>query len=192
MDTTQKTLLVRIRDRADSASWREFYSLYAPFLYRYARRKGLSHEDAEDVRADCLNAVTKHIASFEYDRARGGFRNWLRRLAANKIIDARRKRKPALAESHELRDAVDDRNSPDADWDAEWADARLRHCTERVRRVVSELNFHTFHLLVISNRPVDEVCALLGISRNQAYKAKSLVLKRIRQQVNDLEEVVGD
>jgi DNA-directed RNA polymerase specialized sigma24 family protein len=77
MTTTRTTLLARVKNRSDAAAWDEFHQLYAPLLYRYARSRGLSREDAADVRDACLEVVARKIADFEYDRAKGGFKSWL-------------------------------------------------------------------------------------------------------------------
>lgn len=50
MTTTRATLLARLKNRSDAEAWSQFQKLYAPLLYRYARGRGLSREDAEDVR----------------------------------------------------------------------------------------------------------------------------------------------
>ena len=39
---TRHSLIVKLRDPADSAAWREFMTLYEPLIYRLARRKGLT------------------------------------------------------------------------------------------------------------------------------------------------------
>ena len=50
MNTTRTTLLSRLKTRSDAAAWSEFHRIYAPLLYRYARGRGLSRADAEEVR----------------------------------------------------------------------------------------------------------------------------------------------
>ena len=107
MDATRHSLLLRIRDLRDDHAWQEFHSIYAPFLYRYARKRGLGHDDAEEVRAACLEVIARQIAGFEYQREKGGFRNWLRRIVTNKVIDALRKRKVPVAESQVLSSGFD-------------------------------------------------------------------------------------
>ena len=51
-DVTNVSLLRRVRDPKDTASWRQFYELYEPLLMRYARSKGLQEADARDVVSD--------------------------------------------------------------------------------------------------------------------------------------------
>ena len=43
--TTRNTLIVKLRDPADTAAWREFVALYEPLIYDLGCRKGL--QDAE-------------------------------------------------------------------------------------------------------------------------------------------------
>ncbi len=66
MQTTRKTLLARVKDPADAVAWRQFHELYAPLLYRYARRKGLTRSDAEEVRDQCMAVVVEKIGGFEW------------------------------------------------------------------------------------------------------------------------------
>ena len=61
MATTRKTLLARVRDPADRDAWQQFYELYAPMIYRYARSLGLPRGDAEEVSSDCLEIVARRI-----------------------------------------------------------------------------------------------------------------------------------
>lgn len=104
VDTTSPSLLIRIRDRDDTDAWAKFYDLYGPLLYRYARSRGLSHDDAEDVRGNCYEAIVKQIETFEYDKEKGGFKAWLRTLVNRRVIDRLRKRKSQALESKHLRD----------------------------------------------------------------------------------------
>ncbi len=186
MDTTRKTLLIRLKTRSDSQAWREFYQLYGPLLYRYARSRGLSREDAEDVRSQCLVIVVQKIAEFEYDKAKGGFKNWLRRIASNKIVDLYRKRREKVAESQHLRGLLDPEPGPDEVWEQTWRNVHLRYCVEQVRDATSPRNYEAFRLLVLENVSVDEVCHRLGMNRNQVYKAKSRVLRHVGQTCREL------
>ena len=187
MDETQSTLLIRIRNRDDASAWQEFIGIYEPLIERYARKRGLSREDAEDVRGQTMEAVVRQIGEFQYDKAKGGFRNWLRRIACNKIVDMRRKRRLEVpADSAELRMTPDRGPTPEEEWDLEWAKHHLNYCVEQVKREVSERNYRAFRMLVYEEKDVGEVCEALGINANQAYKAKSRVLERVREKMAEL------
>ena len=46
---TRPSLLLRIRDAGDAASWGEFADLYGPIIRSYCRPRGLQDADAVDV-----------------------------------------------------------------------------------------------------------------------------------------------
>ena len=56
---TRPTLLFRLRDWRDEASWSEFYRLYHHFIFSCARRAGLAHADAEEVAQDVFKRVAE-------------------------------------------------------------------------------------------------------------------------------------
>jgi len=82
---TRPSLLVRIRDAADREAWRQFVELYAPLVYRFARRRGLQDADAADLTQDVLQAVARSSGRLEYDPRRGTFRGWLFTVDRNKL-----------------------------------------------------------------------------------------------------------
>lgn len=172
MTTTRTTLLARVKNRSDAAAWDEFHKLYAPLLYRCARGRGLAREDAEDVRDACLEVVARKIGNFAYDRERGGFKNWLYRIASGKVIDLLRKRREKIADSQEVRDLVDPAPAPNELWDQQWRYEHLKYCVQVVRGSVSERNYQAFSMLLFDDASVEDVCARLGMNANQVYQGQ--------------------
>ena len=66
---TQQSLLLRIRDDRDAASWSRFVAIYSPLVYGFLRKRGLQDADAADLTQDVLTRVATAIKSFEYDPA---------------------------------------------------------------------------------------------------------------------------
>jgi RNA polymerase sigma-70 factor, ECF subfamily len=62
---TRNSLIARLSDITDHDAWREFASLYDPFIYRQARRYGLQHADARESVQEILIAVSKAVCKFE-------------------------------------------------------------------------------------------------------------------------------
>lgn len=183
MDATRASLLIRVKDPHDADAWREFHDLYAPLLYAYAKARGLGHEDAEDVRSTCYEALVRQLPSFEYDKARGGFKAWLRTLVQRRVIDLLRQRTEAHADSQELAGVPDPTPAADELWEQSWRRRHLQVCVDRVRALVPEPTHAVFRLLVDEDRSVPEVCRSLGLNANQVYKAKARVLALIREQM---------
>ena len=96
MDPTRPSLLVRVKNRDDNEAWNEFFDLYSPLLYSYARDRGLSHDDAEEIQSSCYESIVKNIVSFDYESDKGGFRAWLRTMVNRRVIDLFRRKKMAM------------------------------------------------------------------------------------------------
>ena len=179
--TTRASLLIRIKDPRNTQAWAEFHDLYAPLLYRYARARGLGHEDAEDVRSTCYEAIVRQIPHFDYDLQKGGFKAWLRTLVNRRVIDLLRKRRDLPMDTSELAGLPANDATADQLWEEHWRQQHLRHCMQRASLHVSEQSYQAFRLLVEEQCSVTEVCERLDMNANQVYKAKARVLATVRE-----------
>src|SRR5262245_53197599 len=89
---TRRTLLSRLKDWNDQASWREFFNTYWRFIYSVAIQAGLTDAEAQDVVQETVITVAKQMPGFKYDRAKGSFKNWLQKTTHWRIQDHLRKR----------------------------------------------------------------------------------------------------
>src|SRR5947209_18390456 len=85
--STRLSLLARLRDARDHDAWSDFVGLYAPVIYRFARRHGLQDADAADLTQDVLRGVAGGIDRLDLDPQRGRFRSWLFTLAHRRLYD---------------------------------------------------------------------------------------------------------
>lgn len=185
-DRTNASLLRRVRDPDDRTSWREFYNLYAPLLARYARQRGLSLADAEDVAQECMQALAAAMPGFDYRPGRGRFKGYLRTLAHHKIANLVRRKRPRLAQSGELVALVARDDQSNRAWDATWTREHLAFCLKRVETRFAPETVAAFKRHVLDEWPVEKVSAALNISPNQVYLAKSRVTRRLRQEMTRL------
>src|ERR1044071_7026683 len=109
---TRASLLHRLKNWQDDASWRTFFDTYWKLIYGVARKSGLSDAEAQDVVQETLISVAKHIPSFKYDPAIGSFKTWLLNMTRWRIIGQFRKRQP-FAE-HGAKDSVTRTDTVDA------------------------------------------------------------------------------
>ena len=58
---TRASLILRLQDANDIVAWDEFAEIYAPVVYRSARRIGLQSADADDVVQEVLAAVARSV-----------------------------------------------------------------------------------------------------------------------------------
>src|SRR5262245_46693049 len=81
--STRPSLLLRLRDPKDAAAWQAFAEVYGPLGYGTARRRGLRHEDAEDVAQKVFARIVGAVRTFDYRPELGRFRNWLGTVVRN-------------------------------------------------------------------------------------------------------------
>ncbi len=186
MHTTRASLLIRIRNRQDSAAWTEFDAIYRPLLARFAAASGANPTEAEDVVQHCMTAVHQHIASFEYDKSKGRFKGWLKTLVANRIRNLFRDRKEKRADTAAFSGLAAKEQSPEDLFDKIWMDEHLKYALGQVRGEVEEKTFLAFKLYVIDERPVEEICAELEINANQVHKAKYRITRRLAEKMAEL------
>ena len=190
---TSSTLLCRVRDSGDAASWREFVMLYEPLIVRYAlsSRRGLSEPDARDVAQDVFTRLLKALPTFALDHRRGRFRTYLWQVTATALADrARRGQRRAEAEREWLarHQAPDDR----AAWDRAFRQRVLGHALERVRAANDPRTWACFERHVLGHEPAAEVARELGVSANAVYVNSSNVLSRVRARCAECLEELSD
>ncbi len=189
-DTTRITLLLRLRNRSDKLSWDEFHERYGELLYRYARLRGATHADAEDVVQEVEMYLFKAMEGFEYDARRGRFRSYLRAAVVHALT--RRASKNA-AERAGLDPTVLDfmaakkESSTDGQWEREWRLHRLRWALRTVADEFEEKTLQAFQMHALAGVSVDDTADRLGLNKASVYQAKSRVLKRVRERLESLD-----
>ncbi len=90
MDSTSVSLLRRLHTDEKEVAWERFVELYAPLIYHWTLRTGLSGDDAADCVQDVLTLLVDKLPTFTYDPKKS-FRAWLRTVTVNKCRDAFRR-----------------------------------------------------------------------------------------------------
>ena len=189
-ETTRLTLLLRLRDRSDKLSWEEFHDRYGELLYRYARSRGASHDDAEDVTQEVEIGFFKAVGSFEYDARKGGFRNYLRAAvihALGRKASKQAKERVGLDPWLFDRAKAEQEAHKDTTWEREWRLHRLRWALRAVADEIEERTLQAFQLHALGGLSVDETAEQVGLSKASVYQAKSRVLKRVKERLADLD-----
>ena len=202
---TRASLLKRLKDLGDDASWNEFHELYHDLIFSVARRAGLSEREASEVVQDTLISVTKKIPGFTYDPEKDSFKGWLLTVARWRIRDQLAKRSgPAMQgqrtgapnEEQETRtrtiDRVPDPIGPDlaAIWEEEWETYLLKTALARIKRQVQPQHYQIYHLHVILGQPAREVARTLDVNTAQIYLAKHRVGNLLKKEVRRLAQAL--
>jgi len=198
---TRASLLGRVRNLHDQASWQEFYDIYRPVIYGVALSAGLSPAEAEDVVQETYSALAQQMPGFEYNSA-GSFKAWLLKRVRWRVVDQFRKRGPVTppapprpegaSHTHTI-DRVPDPASLNLDqvWDEQWALQLLAIAAKNVQRAAEPRKFQIFDLNVNKEWPPQKVADTFGISVDQVYLAKHRISEMIKDEVKRLENEIG-
>jgi RNA polymerase sigma factor (sigma-70 family) len=190
---TRPSLLVRIRDAGDRAAWLQFVEIYAPLVYRFARKRGLQDADAADLAQEVLQAVAGASRRLEYDPGRGTFRGWLFTVARNRLHNFLLRRRRYMAALVELGpdECLDDYPAPTQEesalWEQEYRRRLFDWATEQVRREFQDTTWQAFWRTAVDGEGAKQVAEALGMSVGAVYIAKSRVLARLREQIEELQ-----
>jgi len=181
---TRASLLERLRDVEDDASWQRFFDTYWRLIHGVALKAGLTEAEAQDVVQETVISVAKHLPGFRYDPKVCSFKTWMLRLTRWRIIDQLRKR---LLSEQSINVSSDDDGTANAAldqltggkapeleriWNEEWDRAVLAAAIERMKQQVGPEQFQIFDLYVLRDMPVIEVARLLGTSIPKVYLTK--------------------
>jgi RNA polymerase sigma-70 factor (ECF subfamily) len=195
---TRRSLLSRLRDLGDDASWRAFFDTYWRLIYNVARKAGLADADAQDVVQDTVIAVARKIPEFRYDPSKGSFKQWLLLITRRRIHDHLRRlyRSASVVNSSDaqadvVEKAASEERSPDVQideaWEREWRETLLQAALARVRQRCSPKHYQVFDYCVLQNLSAPEVARMLGLSAPQVYLAKHRVGLAVKRAAAELE-----
>jgi RNA polymerase sigma-70 factor (ECF subfamily) len=199
---TRASLLGRLKDLDDQASWQEFFDAYWQLIYRVGLKAGLTDQEAQDVVQETVVAAAKHLPSFQYDPKVCSFKTWLLRLTRWRTIDQLRKRLPASqpveatvdddATATALLDRLTGGVAPDLEkvWAEEWEKLVLAAAIDRARQQVRPEQFQIFDLYALKGMPATQVAGLLGVSVARVYLAKHRVARAVRAEALRLEQIM--
>ncbi len=194
---TRASLILRLQDAADVMAWDEFTAIYAPSVFRLAKRHGLQQADADDLVQEVLAAVAKSVTQWLERESRSSFRAWLFRIARNTAIDflTRRKYRPWCAGGDDAArqfDEVAAAEEVSGDFDIEYRREVFHWASQRVRDSVSETTWLAFWLSSVKDQPINEVAKQVDMSVGSVYIARSRVMKRLRKIVKQYDGVAND
>jgi RNA polymerase sigma-70 factor (ECF subfamily) len=189
MATTSVSLLERLRqpapERGRQEAWARFVELYRPLLLYWARRRGLTEDDAGDLVQDVFARLLERLPHFTYEPGKR-FRGYLYTVLQNCCSDRLRRqgKGPAAAGSGLERAAAPDNV-------AEFREEQhrqylLRRALEVMRSEFEPTTWRACWEFLANDRPAADVAAELGLTTNAVYVAKFKVLRRLRAELADL------
>ena len=190
---TRESLLLRVRDPRNADAWCEFVDVYAPLIHRYGRQRGLQDADAADLAQQVLQQISKSVAEFEYDAAKGTFRGWMFTITRNKLLRMVEKEQQHAKATGDtkiklvLEQHADDSLEEDV-WNALHEKRLFELAMTKARPEFKTSTWDAFQRTAIAGQKPQEVARELNVSLGAVYIAKSRVTSRLRQIVKGFED----
>ncbi|MBI3192059.1 MAG: sigma-70 family RNA polymerase sigma factor [Pedosphaera parvula] len=211
---TRQSLLSRLKNWDDRASWQEFFDTYGRLIHRSAVKAGLTDAEAQDVVQETILLVAKKLPDFKYDPAIGSFKSWLGLLTRRRIEKQFKKRLPFRVRTDgeavvpvlpSPRDASDRGRRTatierlpgqgledfERQWDVEWEKNLWDAAVARVKRQIKPRQYQMFDLYALKEWPVREVARALNVSVAQVYVNKHRVTALIARELRRLQKEAG-
>lgn len=190
---TRHSLILRLRDGRNQQAWAEFLEIYQPLILRLVRCRGLQDADAREVTQDVLLAVVAAIPNWDVDPAKGSFRGWLSTITRNLVVNflVRQSRHPRGSGDSDFARWLSEVPAADCNeskfFDIEQRRQFFQWAAARVRSEVSDNTWQAFQRTSIDRRDIAEVARDLGTTAGAIYVARSRVMKRLRECIEQLQ-----
>ncbi len=186
-NATRPTLLIRLRDHEDGASWTEFVEIYQPLIRRFARSRGVDETNLSDVSQEVLRSVASAIRKFEYDPEKGTFRSWLITAVRREIWrQSRKAQKQAVLLEHEDALGGGDNDEGVEVWERDYQRQLVAWAISKIQPEFSATSWSAFQKSAIEGGAATDVAVELDSSPGAIYVAKSRVLKRLREKIQSV------
>lgn len=189
---TSETLIRRVRETVDDPAWDSLVSIYRPVIYRMARRRGLTHESAEDVVQTVFLSVSRAIPQWSFVEGGPKFRHWLGRIARNAIVNAITRARPDRATGStsvaEILQALPSEAELSGVVLREARTEAIRYAANRIQGEFSERTWKIFQATAMEGRAAAIVAKDFGCSVGAVYASRCRVTARIREIVQEMSE----
>ena len=190
---TRNSLIIRLGDAEDRDAWDQFSHLYRPIVYRLARARGLQHADADDLAQTVLLSVSRAIKQWQPNGQPAQFRRWISRIAKNASINALTRMptdrgRGGTSDDWLLSEVAQHDPGSSAQFEVDYRRQLYRRAAEVVRDRADETTWLAFSLTVIEGNPIAQVASRLQRSEGTIYAARSRIMKRLRDVVEDFED----
>jgi RNA polymerase sigma-70 factor, ECF subfamily len=192
---TTTLILEGLTEPDNNQAWSVFVGYFKPILIGFARKSGLNQQAAEDFAQQALLEFFRSYKVGRYDRSKGRLSHWLFGIARKVLSQTFRKRRPekvatdmqkSASDSQPLENYADPTAAEDL-WQQQWEKMVMQICLDRAKKEFDEKTFSAFQMCALQELDPQEVAARLGISRNAVYIAKSRILSRVRELIEEFD-----
>ena len=191
---TSESLILRVKDPADSAAWSAFLAIYRPVVFRLARSRGLQDADADDLTQQVFVSIARSVNGWTSGEDSPPFRAWLYRVAHNEILKAITRRKPDIgAGSSSVQQMLGGIPERDSDVTLELIhESRMeafRWAADEIRHEFTVATWGMFWESTIEDKPVAEVAKSHERTKGAVYLARYRVTKRLKEKLDEVSDI---
>jgi RNA polymerase sigma-70 factor (ECF subfamily) len=189
---TRPSLLLRLRDVSNQSAWEEFLEIYEPLILRLARQRGLQDADAREVTQEVLLSVAKAVGRWDTNPAHGSFRGWLSTITRNLVVNflIRQGRHPRGTGDSDFGRWLNQVPAADCDesllFDLERRRQLFLWAASEIETEFRSETWRAFWETSVVGRSVGEIASELKMSVGAVYVARSRVMKRLREKVQEV------
>lgn len=193
LPSLSSSLLMRVQEMQPQA-WARLVEVFSPIIYRWSRQAGLSGADASDIVQDVFTSIARRIHTFERQKEKGSFRSWLATITRNQIRDyfRRKARHPDGHGGTEAMVRMMDVATPESDSleksiSVEALNSRLpQRILEIVKSECDAKTWKAFWMTTIEEVSASVVAEKLEMNITSVYQAKSRILRKLRERLNEI------
>ena len=193
---TRPSLMLRLRDPQDQQAWTQFVSIYEPLVLRMLRQRGLQEADARDVTQQVILAVTQAVDDWQPDGREASFRRWLFTIARNLALKFIQRGQTSGVGRRGvggsdmmvlLKSLPEPEHRTVVAFDDEYRNEIFDLAAERAQSEFRESTWQSFWRTCVLCDPIADVAASLKLTTGNVYVARSRVIARLRQIVEEYE-----
>jgi RNA polymerase sigma factor (sigma-70 family) len=187
---TKATLLGRLKNSKDQASWQEFFDTYSKLIYGVARKAGLNEEDSQAVLQATMDLVAEQMPKFRYDPRFGSFKGWLLNLTRLQIVSRSLKRRGSPNRGGQVKAPAEvDHSEPSVEriWDTEWQTNMAQAAITNVKRRLDPKKYQIYDFFVNKNWPLEKVASAFSVTETEAREAVESIKEMIAVEAKRLE-----
>ena len=196
MDTS-RSLLQKAKDDPKSDAWFELISIYEPLITGWIVRAGVVQSEVGDISQEVFQTMLSELEAFEHNGRTGAFRNWLKITTINRCRRywEAKKRWAGLSGNDDGTEVLNQLADPDSELSRTWDNEHDHYVIERILKLVEREFAPKIFEIFVRNSLKGESPELLAreyeIPVGQVYKIKFRVMKRLRQEADELVNIPG-
>lgn len=191
MDTS-KSLLEKAKADPKSDAWFELISIYEPLIAGWIVRAGVEQSEVDDISQEVFQTLSRELEAFEHNGRTGAFRNWLKITTVNRCRrywDSK-KRRSELSGTIDGPDVLNQLADPNSELSKTWDNEHDHYVIDRILKMVERefdrMSFEVFVRNVLKAESPELLAREYEIPVGQVYKIKFRVMKRLRQEADEL------